>query len=225
MARHLPKLRRRPPSREPKATFFVYCEGKNTEPAYFEALKRRCGAAIIEIEIVAAVGVPLTMAEAAIEQAKRLRPRGGRRTPGESFAESDQVWVVFDRDEHPNIEEAVALCLRHRVGVARSNPCFEVWLILHQQDYDRPDGRHAVQKLLQRLRPEYDPHAGKRPNCHELLLQIEAAERRALQQLARREAEGDPYGAPSTTVGHLTQAIRMAAQSSSATTDRSSGGK
>ena len=120
--------------------------------------------------------------------------------------------AVFDRDEHPNFDEAVALCVASPVGVARSNPCFEVWLILHKMDFDRPDGRHAVQTHLQSLCPEYDAAKGKRPDCVSLMDQLDAAERRAERQLAAREAEGKPYGPPSTTVFNLIRAIRLAAE-------------
>jgi RloB-like protein len=106
----------------------------------------------------------------------------------------------------------VALCIRSRVGVARSNPCFELWLILHEADFDKPVDSRAVQAHLCKLRPEYDPCSTKTPNCSELIAGIEAAENRAEAQLARREAEGAPYGAPSTTVFCLTRAIRKAAK-------------
>jgi hypothetical protein len=125
---------------------------------------------------------------------------------GNSFDEKDQVWAVFDRDEHPNHEAAVRMCEQNRVGVARSNPCFEVWLILHVDDYDRSDHRRAVQRHLKTLRPEYDPDNGKSCDCHDLVSRVEDAEARATRQLARRTSEGVPFGPPSTTVGHLTAA-------------------
>ena len=42
-------------------------------------------------------------------------------------------------------------CEEQNVGVARSNPCFELWLILHQQDYDKPEDRHAMQKATRKV--------------------------------------------------------------------------
>ena len=33
-----PGLRRRGPLREPKRRFILYCEGRNTEPAYYQAI-------------------------------------------------------------------------------------------------------------------------------------------------------------------------------------------
>ena len=99
---------------------------------------------------------------------------------------------------------------KQNVGVARSNPCFELWLILHEQDYNRPEDRHAMQKLLAKLRQEYDPDGSKTPDCDDLVKRVEEAERRAERGLRNRETGGAPYGNPSTTVGRLTHAIREA---------------
>jgi hypothetical protein len=155
------------------------------------------------IEINPAVGVPYTIAERAAERALQLR-----QAYRDSYEEHDEIWAVFDRDTHPRIDDAVALCIRSGVGVARSNPCFELWLILHEAGFDKPADSRAVQAHLCKLRPEYDPSSTKVPNCSELISRIEAAENRAEAQLARRVAEGAPYGCPSTTVFCLTRAIR-----------------
>lgn len=94
--------------------------------------------------------------------------------------------------------------------MARSNPCFELWLILHDRDYNRPNRRQSVQADLRALRPEYDPKRAKTPDCDELVHRVQSAERRADAQLRDRELDGNPFGNPSTTVGALTRAIREA---------------
>ena len=87
------------------------------------------------IEVIPGAGVPRTVAQKAIEYARSHRSK-------DSFEENDQVWAVFDRDEHPNFGDAVVRCKESGIGVARSDPCFELWLILHKRDYDRPCDRH-----------------------------------------------------------------------------------
>ena len=113
---------------------------------------------------------------------------------------------------------------KRRFIVARSNPCFELWLILHERDHDRPDHRHAIQDLLAALRPEYDADRAKTPDCNDLVTRVEEAEQRAETQLQRREQEDALYGNPSTTVGRLTRAIReadeLARKSIATTVDR-----
>jgi hypothetical protein len=212
MARRTPDLKRRSEKREPKQRFIIFCEGARTEPHYFDALRRACEDALIDVETIAPAGVPLTLARKAKEKAEELGLTQHRSKRLNSFEEADQVWAVFDRDEHPNFEEAIALCANSNVEVGRSNPCFEVWLILHVQDYDKPDGRKAAQKLLRNLCPEYDPFSGKTPNCPELVAHVETAEERAKKMLERRLNEGCAHGSPSTTVGSLTFAIRKAAR-------------
>ncbi len=213
--RRTPPLKRRRYRREPKRRFIIFCEGKNTEPAYFAAFRRAYSNALIEVTTIGAGGVPLTLAKLAAERARSLGLSRRSRKALNSFEEGDHVWAAFDRDIHPNFNEAVTMCEQVGVRVARSNPCFELWLILHEDDYDKPDGRHVVQAHLKKLRPEYDKRGAKMPDCADLVTRVEEAERRAEMQLTRREDEGLPYGPPSTTVGHLTRAIQDAAQSAS----------
>ena len=213
MARRTPPIGRRRWHKEPKRRFTLFCEGKNTEPAYFSALKRTLTGALIDVVTRPGVGVPMTIAEKAVERAKSEGLTRSSRRKKNSFEEKDEVWAVFDRDEHPNFNEAVSKCLDNNVRVALSNPCFELWLILHVRDYDQPNHHHVVQKDLKNLRPEYDNQKRKIPDCDELVTRVESAETREIVLIKRREEEGDPFGNPSTTVGKLTRAIRMANES------------
>ena len=208
--RSAPDLNRRRSQREPKRRFILFCEGKNTEPAYFDAVKRTCVDALIEVEIVPAVGVPYTIAERARERARSEGLAQSSRRRLNSFEETDQVWAVFDRDEHPRFNDAVMLCNQVGIHVARSNPCFELWLILHEQDHDRHETCQALQKLLEQIRPDYSRKHGKVPDCDDLVTRVAQAEQRAEAQLTRRKDSGHPLGNPSTTVGHLTYQIREA---------------
>jgi len=131
-----------------------------------------------------------------------------QRKKKDSFEENDEVWAVFDRDEHPNFNSAVNDCEQNGIGVARSNPCFELWLILHYEDYDRPLGRHDVQAHLQSINGSYDPKIGKRLVVEQLSERCEAAEIRAERQIDRREQEGGRSNPPSTTMYLLTRSLR-----------------
>jgi len=191
-------------TRAPKARFVIYCEGANTEPRYFRALAALYGNnPLVKPEPV--LGDPLRLAEAAIEHAGNRRRRN-------SFEENDQVWAVFDRDLHTNFDGAIKLCEQHDVPVGRSNPCFELWLILHDQEFDRQHESRDVCRHLQTLNPGYDPDGSKECSWDRLGDRVLDAERRARRQLALREQEGDPHGRPSTTVGTLTGEIRMASE-------------
>jgi len=39
--------------------------------------------------------------------------------------------IVFDVGEHPKLPEALDLARRHEIAVAISNPCIELWFLLH----------------------------------------------------------------------------------------------
>ncbi len=192
-------LARRKATKLPGRRFYLYCEGGNTEPQYFSALKLELENTII---IEKAVGVPMTIADAASNKKQEL---AASKDPHE---ENDEVWAVFDRDAHPNFDEAVALCEKHGVGLARSNPCFEVWLILHIEDFDKACDRSSAQKHLKGIDNTYNPKKGKAPDCVQILENLAEAEKRATSQLKRRRNEDNSFGAPSTTVHLLTKALK-----------------
>ncbi|MGA9486343.1 MAG: RloB family protein [Methylocella sp.] len=207
--RRLPNLRRSALKVAPKRKFFLFCEGKNTEPDYFHALKKLFGGVLIDIEPVG--GDPKAVVDSAISCAEsRGLCKGGQRRKRNSFELLDEVWAVFDKDVHAHFQQAIQRCCEKSIGVARSNPCFEVWLILHFQEFERPDDRHAVQKLLKTICPQYDPEKGKTLDHEDALTRLDAAEARAARQLSKREQEGDAFGPPSTTVFELTKKIKEA---------------
>ena len=120
------------------------------------------------------------------------------------------IWAVFDRDEHPNVPQALDVCKATKVKVAFSDPCFELWLILHERDFDAPDGRHQVQAELAKTLKDYDPKGRKTTDCKRLMAKVNEAELRAEKQLARRQQEGEPPNRPFTTVFLLTREMRAA---------------
>lgn len=201
-------LRRKEELRAPKRKFLIFCEGANTEPRYFDALRRQFNGTIIDVEIVGGAGVPVTIATRACNAMAAIRRT--KRRSNQSFEKNDEVWAVFDEDAHPGVAQALQQCRNAGVGLAYSNPCFELWLILHREPFDRPDDRHQVQRHLQSLCPEYDRNAGKSPDCATLVKAVEQAETLADAQQERRIAEGARLSAPSTTVQDLTRALRAA---------------
>jgi hypothetical protein len=68
----------------------------------------------------------------------------------------DEVWCVLDTDEFQDITQAAALARRSGVRVAVSNPCFELWLLLHLTGYSAHISTRDVQRLLCKHLPSYD---------------------------------------------------------------------
>ena len=130
---------------EPEHRFYPYCEGTKTEPAYFQAVSRRFRNAQVLIKPIGVGGVARTVAKQAIAYAKELRSgKRGRGSGMSSYEEADQVWAVFDRNGHPQFREAVARRKENHVLVAQSDPCFELWLVLHSLHYyGMPDAHNS----------------------------------------------------------------------------------
>lgn len=195
-----PSLRRRSGGlREPRLRILIYCEGGRTEPEYFQGLARARANGLVAVETVPAAGVPLTLVEKAI----RAKPRGRKH----SFEKNDQIWVAFDCDEHPSIDEARAKAKAHDVRIAYCNPCFELWLLLHIRDFDAPASRHELQKLLEGEAPSYKRHQGKSLTFGEIEKGVEDACKRALAMRKRRLAEELPWGPPYTDADELVRII------------------
>ena len=153
--------------------------------------------------------MPLTIAKAAVAYLKAGSSRG-RRQGRSAFEAQDEVWAVFDRDEHPNFDAAVDLCERNGIHIGLSNPCFELWLVLHHQEYNRPESTDVIQSILSKLHPEYDRRHSKTLDFDSLVGRVVEAEDRAMRQLDLRASINDRYGNPSTRVGMLTRAVRQA---------------
>lgn len=202
-------LKRRPSRRDPKKKFIIYTEGRNTEPGYLEALQRLHEGALIDIEIIGAAGVAATVANSAIEKKKDIN----RQSKRSSYSKNDEVWALFDKDGHPLVWESITRCGQHGVQVGFSNPCFEVWLLLHYEYYDRPGSNKDAEKRLKQVCPDYDPDKGKMLDFHAIMDRVPDAENRAENQERTRVAEGNVREGPYTTVYHLTRSLREAVKS------------
>lgn len=179
----------------------MVCEGEITEPCYFKDLRHEWRS---HLNLVAlGVGVPLTVVKTAIAQRDRA-VKEARRKRDLNLA-FDEVWCVFDQDEHANVCEAFELAERNDLKVAFSNPCFELWLLLHYQDQRPHLDRGRVQAQCRELVPGFE----KRVPIERVIDLYELAKDRAIQlerwQCGRDRARANPW----TDVYLLTERIRM----------------
>lgn len=126
-------LSRRKPHREAKPRILVVCEGEVTEVGYLNGLKRHFEALPVDIVPIGEGHDPLRVVQRAVEEhdeaarsAKRLRDANLR---------FEEVWCLVDVDEHTRLRQAVDLAKREGIDAVVSNPCFELWLLYHFQDY------------------------------------------------------------------------------------------
>ncbi len=117
-------LRRTPGTRPERRTIVVFSEGKNTECDYIKALKRLpevYQSTSLRIVVDPTHGVdPLTLVQTAVSH--------------DGYADIDECWCFFDVEcpvPHAHLKEAKDLADRKRIKLAISNPCFELWLLLH----------------------------------------------------------------------------------------------
>ena len=190
-------LRRRRGFREPRARFLVVCEGKVTEPLYFNDI-RRLERGIIDLQLVPA-GVPKTV----VEEAVRLKKESARDARRDRNLRYDHVWCVFDVDEHPFVPEAKQQAQANGIELAVSNPCFELWLLLHFQDQTAHIERRAVQRLCREHMPGYR----KAPPSDALIPRLNEATERAIQLENWQASRDNAAGNPSTGVYRLIQQI------------------
>lgn len=196
-------LARRPGKQNPLPGIYIFSEGEITEPEYITNYFREKGdrRKVALLPIQRGAGSPLTIVEACAAKLKELK----QASKTDSFEKFSAIWAVFDIDAHPKIEDAIRLAHETGVRCAISNPCIEVWGLMHFGVYERPGSRHEVQDALAKAMPGY--HHDKSPifrwdvcknKAIDAVLNSESA-------LHRREKEGQPHpkGNPTTNFQHL----------------------
>ena len=147
-----------------------------------------------------------------VRKAKEMRQREKRQ--GDPY---DQVYCVFDRDEHPLFDQASDQAMQSRLELVRSWPCFEYWFLLHfrytRHAFVRAGDRSPCEKCTAALRarnccPAYEKGCTA---VFELLQdRLEIALVRATQAAQAATLEDDPN--PSTEVHRLVQYLQSLAK-------------
>lgn len=131
-----PKIRRtgllrRPEQHRDAHLYVVATEDTYAAPQYFHALQER---ELIDRSRVRIITLPPEEGRSALHHLlDRLDDyRGGL----VGRLEEDEFWAVFDVDHHRGEELSAAVTAAGQKGyrLAGSNPCFEVWLLLHETD-------------------------------------------------------------------------------------------
>lgn len=150
-------LKRTTGTRKPAPVIKVFCEGK-TEKLYLESLARHLRRTGVSVTIVGQQGVPSTIARKARDATRELEAKARRARGG--FADNFEVWAVFDRDEHHCFDAAIQQCKANQIGLAWSNPCVELWALLHFRDQTAWIHRASCQRELSSVMPGYDHDKG-----------------------------------------------------------------
>ncbi|EOP40058.1 hypothetical protein IKI_02903 [Bacillus toyonensis] len=124
-----------------KKTIYIFCEGKETEVHYLNAIKQQLKAATVKVNIKGVGQSSQNLLDYAIACTKGAK-------------DVENIWIVFDKDDlTPNeISSTVARAKRSGIEVAFTNCSFEVWLLLHFECIDSSTNcdRRIVYRKLQR---------------------------------------------------------------------------
>lgn len=195
-------LRRRGPTRDPLPLILVVCEGAVTEPEYVNGFRRHERANTVRVKVVAPGGDPLALVERAVELRDEEDDRARRER--DDNLRYDEVWCVFDVDDHARLEQARRRADVEGVRLAISNPCFELWLLLHFADQTASIQPRNLAKVLRGHVPGYDKHV----RYEDFAVGYRQAARRAATLDARHAADGRDGTNPSSSVYRLTERIR-----------------
>jgi hypothetical protein len=193
---------RRAAFRDPKPTILVVSEGRVTEPEYLRGFQRACRNPRVTIHVAPEHRVPRTLVELA-KRYKEDAQTAAHRERDDNLA-YDSVWCVFDMDEHPRVGEAIEMARDNDIALAISNPCFELWLLLHFRDNPGAQPRDKMKAMLAGYLPEYDKHV----DYAAYSAGYEQAVTRASRMDRDAEEVDEPGRNPTTGVHRLTEAIR-----------------
>ncbi|HBA84742.1 MAG TPA: hypothetical protein DCZ95_11665 [Verrucomicrobia bacterium] len=184
----------------------IVTEGEKTEPNYLKALCDRLRLSATDIEIVHPEGTdPLTLVRTAVD----LRNKRKNAAKKGFSVEYDEVWVVFDM-ERPHDErrrlavQAKALPEASEIKFACSDPCFEYWLLLHEEYTTASFADWKA--VVRRLKKHWKDYAKGQQPTHEFLQKVPTAVTHAERcRVHHRNGGGD--GNPSTEVDRLVRSM------------------
>ncbi|MBO0868076.1 MAG: RloB domain-containing protein [Micromonosporaceae bacterium] len=190
----MPRLENRPgrrsASRPPRPLVLVVCGADCTEPQYLRGLRDHVANRAVDLKILTKGRAP----QQVVDYARKVRDNSER--------DFDKVWCVIDVDEF-DIDVAEVAARAARIDLAVSNPCFELWLLLHHEDcrthlpsYD------SVCLRLRKYVPRYDK---TELDFADYVSGVDVA----VDPAKRLEPDGTSYGSnPSTNVWKLVELIR-----------------
>jgi len=146
----------------------IVSEGSKTEPNYFREIRAafRLHTANVAVQPSDLGTAPIQV----VQYAKELFETGDRHKNIQRRA-FEQVYAVFDRDDHASYFNALQLAesldgkLKNdakqwvRFNAVASVPSFELWLLLHFEDIQAPLHRDDVLRRLKRYLPGYEKGA------------------------------------------------------------------
>ncbi|RQS57435.1 RloB domain-containing protein [Burkholderia sp. Bp8963] len=196
------RIERKAARREAFERILIVTEGEKTEVNYFEEIRREYRLPSAAVHVCPADGTnPLQVVNYALDFCQKT-------------CQWERVFAVIDRDDHAQYDEALRRAAEHNGTITNdekqpiafqaipSNPCFELWPLLHFQRSEAHIHRDDVVRLLSGYINGYQK--GKRGLFAATHRGLEAAYMNA--QLLRQRLER-PAQNPSTDVDILVRVL------------------
>ena len=147
-------------TREKIVRFLIVCEGERTEPNYFKELVKDKFSEVRSEEIIGEGRSTCALVRKTEEIRNKLEQQRQLRF--------DRIWVVFDKDDFPDFNEAIELARSKGYLSAWTNEAFELWYLLHFVYFDSAISRNDyISKLEAEIRkyPNYSGFKYKKNNA------------------------------------------------------------
>lgn len=181
----------------------VHTEGRVTERDYLNYWSRRNERVRIDW---GESGMSPAGLVARAQQDAQVSRRSGKRYGTPAF---DEIWCVFDVDAHLNVSQAIIDAEQSDIHVAVSNPCFELWLVLHCQDQRAHVERRRIQQRASQL-GLVDGKSIPNADLRRLAEGYEDAKQRARElDVWHDENDSPPRSNPSSDVWRLVDRLRL----------------
>lgn len=109
--------------REKIVRFLVVCEGERTEPNYFKELVKGSYSEVRSEEIIGEGRSTCAL----VKRTEEIRDLLERQRQ----LKFDRVWVVFDKDDFSDFNQAILLAEQKGYQAGWTNEAFELWYLLH----------------------------------------------------------------------------------------------
>lgn len=203
------RLGRKSETRPQKPVIYIFTEGVNTEADYFNSIKRDKKCTTVNIEInkkePESKKVEGKCTSGLVNAAIKYVDQNGVNLS------KDEVWVVFDFDDFKeSFDNAISRACARGFKVAYSVVSFELWYVLHYEDYGSAVGKDDYEKILNKhVKGGYS----KEKKCTEKMYSlIKGKEYLAIKRAKKLEnihvgVRGISKKNPSTTVYRLVERL------------------
>lgn len=173
-----------------KPLYVIATEGEVTEKVYFNGLFRRKNIRMPILETTKGNSSP----EKVLKRLIRYK--------NEYNASPDELWLVIDRDswEKKSLETIKRECESKGFNLMISNPCFELWLLLHQKNPKQPLTGKDCEREIKKFIPGFSK---SNYNLSDLLENIN----KAINHAKRLDHKNTINHAPSTKVFELVEKL------------------